>query len=208
MSGAAPLQTPLHAWHKDHGGRMVEFGGWSMPVQYKSIIPEHKAVRQRVGLFDISHMGRLQFEGPGTRDWLNHVTTNDVTRLVPGQIQYSLMATEQGGVIDDVLVYRTPPGEYAMVCNASNRLAVLAQLERYRGRFESRVIDGTFDRAMIAIQGPKALQLLEPLSKTSGQPLHEVPYYHCEAGALCGVDALFSRTGYTGEDGFEAILPS
>src|SRR3954451_9427847 len=120
MTGESPLQTPLAPWHLAHGGRMVEFGGWSMPVQYTSIVEEHQAVRDRVGLFDISHMGRLTFHGPDAQAWLERVTTNHVPRLDENQIQYSLMTNARGGVIDDVLVYRLPVG-YALVCNASNR---------------------------------------------------------------------------------------
>ena len=120
MAGEDLLKTPLHDWHQAHKGRLVEFGGWSMPVQYTSIVEEHTAVRQRVGLFDISHMGRLKFEGPDALAWLEKVTTNHVAKLAPGQIQYSLMVDEDGGMLDDVLVYNRPDG-LAMVCNASNR---------------------------------------------------------------------------------------
>src|SRR5512133_207275 len=120
MPGDAPLRTPLFSWHQAHGARLVEFGGWSMPVQYSTIDEEHQAVRQRVGLFDISHMGRLTFDGPGMLGWLERVTSNHVARLKENQIQYSLMPNEQGGLIDDILVYRQPYG-YVVVCNASNR---------------------------------------------------------------------------------------
>ena len=118
MTAEALLQTTLAPWHQAHGGRIVEFGGWSMPVQYTSIVEEHQAVRQRVGLFDISHMGRITFDGPDALAWLDHVTTNHVARLDGGQIQYSLLANERGGLIDDVLVYRLPVGYLAIVCNA------------------------------------------------------------------------------------------
>jgi len=106
MAESILLKTPLHHWHQAHGGRIVEFGGWLMPVQYSTIIDEHRAVRERVGLFDISHMGRLTFDGPGMVDWLERVTTNHVAKLKLDQIQYSLMANEPGGLIDDILVYR------------------------------------------------------------------------------------------------------
>ena len=132
MADLTLLKTPLFDWHQAHGGRMVEFGGWLMPVQYSTIVDEHRAVRQRVGVFDISHMGRLTFDGPGMLDWLERVTTNHVARLDLNQIQYSLVANEQGGLIDDILVYRHPFGYY-VVCNASNRANVLTQFERHRG---------------------------------------------------------------------------
>jgi aminomethyltransferase len=204
MSGALLLETPLTSWHRAHGGRLVEFGGWSMPVQYTTIIEEHQAVRQRVGLFDISHMGRLGFDGPDALGWLEQVTTNHVARLKEGQIQYSLMANEQGGVIDDVLVYRLPAG-YGMVCNASNRTRVLAQLDRFRPAAQGTVLaDRTRDTAMIAVQGPEALATLQPLVDA---PLDPLGYYHAILARVLGsVDALVSRTGYTGEDGFELVV--
>jgi aminomethyltransferase len=197
------LRTPLHDWHQAHGGRLVEFGGWSMPVQYTNIVAEHNAVRTRVGLFDISHMGRLTFDGPGVLDWLERVTTNHVARLADLQIQYSLLATDRGGVIDDILVYRQPYA-YIVVCNASNRAAVKARLEDLRNGAEGNFWDRTTDTAMIAVQGPKALATLQPLFD---QPLETVPYYHFTMGQLHGgVNAVISRTGYTGEDGFEVVV--
>jgi aminomethyltransferase len=203
MSGETPLQTPLSAWHGTHGGRLVEFGGWRMPVQYTTIVEEHQAVRDRVGLFDISHMGRLTFHGPGALDWLEGVTTNHVARLADNQIQYSLMANERGGVIDDVLVYRLPVG-FALVCNASNRAKVLAQLEAHRPKEDAILTDRTLTTAMIAVQGPQALATLQPLFNA---PLDGLKYYHVVLGRLLdSVDAVVSRTGYTGEDGFELML--
>jgi aminomethyltransferase len=204
MAGDDLLKTPLHGWHQSHKGRLVEFGGWSMPVQYSTIIEEHNAVRQRVGLFDISHMGRLKFEGPDALAWLEKVTTNHVAKLKPGQIQYSLMVADDGGMLDDVLVYRRLDG-LAMVCNASNRLKVLAQLEKHREGVDAHLIDQTFDTVMIAVQGPAALATAQ---RHFDEPLTDVPYYHCLNGTFLGTPALASRTGYTGEDGFELIVPN
>ena len=204
MASVSCLKTPLYEWHHAHGGRLVEFGGWSMPVQYSTIVEEHNAVRQRVGLFDISHMGRLDFEGPDALAWLERVTTNHVAKLAPGQIQYSLMVEDDGGMIDDVLVYHRADG-LAMVCNASNRPKVLAQLEKHRAGFDAKLIDRTFDTAMIAVQGPAALATAQ---RHFDVTMTDVPYYHCVAGAFLGVPALASRTGYTGEDGFELIVPA
>ncbi len=200
---SSALKTPLFDWHRSHGGRLVEFGGWLMPVQYSTIVEEHQAVRNRVGLFDISHMGRLMFEGPDALDWLEHVTTNHVARLGDDQVQYSLMANGGGGLIDDVLVYRSRYA-YVMVCNASNRAHVLAQLERHREGRVARLTDQTPDTAMIAVQGPAALATLRPLCDA---PLDTLGYYRLTAGKLLGdVDAVVSRTGYTGEDGYELIV--
>jgi aminomethyltransferase len=182
---------------------MVEFGGWLMPVQYSTIADEHMAVRQRVGVFDISHMGRLTFDGPGMTDWLERVTTNHVAKLNLNQIQYSLMPNEQGGLIDDILVYCHQYGYY-MVCNASNRAAVVAQLTRHRRGAEGNFHDRTLETAMIAVQGPAALATVQPLFN---QPLEPVKYYHLTMGHVLGdVTSVVSRTGYTGEDGYELIV--
>ena len=203
MTAESALKTPLHETHKALGGRLVEFAGWMMPVQYQSIVDEHRAVRETVGLFDISHMGRLTFEGPDALSWLEHVTTNHVARLKVDQIQYSLMANGGGGLIDDVLVYRTA-NAYLIVCNASNRSHVLAQLERHREGRATRLTDRTFDTAMIAVQGPSALDTVQLLFSA---PLAALKYYRLVSGKLLGdVDAILSRTGYTGEDGFELIV--
>lgn len=204
MADATLLTTPLHAWHSAHGGRLVEFGGWSMPVQYGSIVEEHQAVRNRVGLFDIGHMGRLRFDGPEALALLESATTNSVAKLEPGQIQYSLMVHDDGGVLDDILVYRLmEPGEYGVVCNASNRAKVVGQFERLgRGR-DATLHDMTRETAMIAVQGPFAAELL---GRIAGADLQPVKYYHHTGGVAAGQTVSISRTGYTGEDGFEVII--
>jgi aminomethyltransferase len=193
---------------------MVEFGGWSMPVQYTSITEEHQAVRNRVGLFDISHMGRLVFEGPEAERWLEQATTNNVAKLAPGRIQYSLLVNEQGGTLDDVLVYRMLDNGLRMVCNASNRVKVTNQLNAVAKALSldplTRAGDHTMTTAMIAVQGPKAEAALQ---RILGTPLGPIGSYQlCEgliiAGPAIGTHAVVSRTGYTGEDGFELIVPS
>lgn len=182
---------------------MVEFGGWSMPVQYTSIVEEHQGVRTGVGLFDISHMGRLTFDGAGSEDWIERVTTNHVARLAENQIQYSLMANESGGLINDVLVYRNPYGFY-LVCNASNRHKVLEQLASHQGSSQANLVDRTLDTAMIAVQGPGAFATVQPLFNA---PLDSLKYYHLTMGRVLGdVNAVISRTGYTGEDGLELMV--
>ena len=198
------LQTPLHAWHQAHGGRLVEFGGWSMPVQYTTIVEEHLAVRQRVGLFDISHMGRLTFDGPGVLDWLERVTTNQVARLADDQIQYSLMANDHGGVIDDILVYRQPFAYPGGLQRLESREASSSSWSVIASDAAGQFRDRTLDTAMIAVQGPKALETLQPLFD---QPLGTGPVLSPHHGPAPGrVDAVVSRTGYTGEDGFEVIV--
>ncbi|AMV39412.1 glycine cleavage system aminomethyltransferase GcvT [Planctomyces sp. SH-PL62] len=205
MSDPTPLKTPLFDWHQANGGRMVDFAGWSMPVQYTSIVEEHQAVRRGVGLFDVSHMGRLAFEGAKALDWINLVATNDASKLEPGRIQYSLLANDLGGLIDDILVYRVDKN-YSVVCNASNREKVVARFEEHHEGFKASMTDRTILTAMIAVQGPKAVELVSPLFS---KPLDALKYYHVVEGkVLDGVDAVVSRTGYTGEDGFELIVPA
>jgi len=203
MSSETAFKTPLYDWHRSHGGRLVEFGGWLMPVQYTTIVDEHHAVRRGVGLFDISHMGRLTFDGPDALAWLEHVTTNHAAKLKVNQVQYSLIANGGGGLIDDVLVYRVERG-YIVVCNASNRAHVLAQLERHHEGRNARLTDRTPDTAMIAVQGPASLETLQPLCDA---PLAGLKSYQVvNARLLGGDDAVVSRTGYTGEDGFELTV--
>lgn len=204
MSIADLQRTPLDSWHRSHGGRLVEFGGWSMPVQYSTIIDEHQAVRKRVGLFDISHMGRLRFDGQDALAWLERLTTNHVARLEEGQIQYSLMVNESGGILDDILVYHlTDDDAYGLVCNASNRLKVVAQFEHHKGNLDATLADSTLNTAMIAVQGPAALRTLEAVFDG---PLVGLKNYRHISGQVLGTNASVSRTGYTGEDGFEIVV--
>lgn len=201
MSGPL-LRTPCYDWHVAHNGRMVEFGGWEMPVQYSSIVPEHHAVRRAAGLFDIAHMGRLRFRGPDAANLLRHLVTNDVHRLEVGQIQYALVANESGGILDDVLVYRFPDF-HLLVVNASNRLKILNWIEQHRAGFNATIEDLTVPQFMLAFQGPKAEKLLQPLA---GTDLSKIAYYHAAQTTVMNQPAIVSRTGYTGEDGFEVII--
>lgn len=209
MSGVL-LKTPLHAWHAANGGRLVDFAGWSMPVQYGSIIDEHQATRTAVGLFDVSHMGRLRIDGPGGAAFLDRLLTRKVVGLGPGKIRYSLVCKEDGGILDDVLVYhlREPQGDlyHQLVVNASNREKIVAWIHKHlRSSDEATVADQTRDTAMIAVQGPGALRLLEPLV---GADLGGLGYYNGAETSICGHRGIVSRTGYTGEDGCELIVPA
>lgn len=197
------LRTPLHDWHVAHGGRMVEFGGWHMPVQYRSIIEEHHAVRRAAGLFDIAHMGRLAFSGPDAVKFLDHLLTNDVASLKPGQVRYSLICNDAGGVLDDVLVTKFD-GWHMLVVNASNRLKIVDWVERHRDDFDVKVEDLSDELSMLALQGPRSVELLAPLVKADIAGLKY--YFGCEADVLGG-RSIVTRTGYTGEDGFEVITP-
>jgi aminomethyltransferase len=196
------FHTACHDWHVAHGGRMVDFAGWEMPVQYTSIVAEHHAVRRAAGLFDIAHMGRLQFTGPEAARFLDHLVTNDATNLSVGQIKYALVTNEQGGILDDVLVYRLADA-YLLVVNASNRKKILDWIENHRGRFQVTVEDQTVPRFMLALQGPKAQALLQPFVDAD---LAGIKYYFGTPARVQGNPGYVSRTGYTGEDGFEVIV--
>lgn len=212
MPGQALLLTTLCPWHESHGARLVEFGGWLMPVLYSSIVAEHKAVRTGVGLFDISHMGRLAFDGPDAVAWIDLATTNTVARLKPGRIQYSLLVHDEGGVLDDVLVYRLPASaieaasKYLLICNASNRDAVVRRLDSIRDGHNATMTDETLSTIMLAVQGPRSADVLCELVGTDLP--RGMKYYSCAAARVLSADALISRTGYTGEDGFELVMSS
>ncbi len=201
MSGSS-LKTACHDWHVAHGGRMVDFAGWDMPVQYSTITDEHQAVRMAVGLFDIAHMGRLRFTGPDDCRFLDHLVTNDVTKLEVGDIRYALVTNQAGGILDDVLVYRFK-GWYLLVVNASNRVKIVDWIEKHREPFDVSVEDITVDKFMLALQGPDASALLDPLVDAD---ITQMRYYTGIETTVIDTAAIVSRTGYTGEDGFEVIV--
>jgi aminomethyltransferase len=196
------IRTPLYDWHAAHGARLVDFAGWDMPVQYTTITEEHTAVRTEAGLFDISHMGRLSFGGPDALALLETVTTNSVATMKEGQVRYSLLCNEEGGIRDDVLVYRWPYG-YAMVVNASNRPKILAWLAEHKGNRSVEIADQTTQTAMVAVQGPRALPLCRGLTDVDADSLG---YYHATPTRFRGRPCVVSRTGYSGEDGLEIML--
>ncbi len=203
-------RTVLHDWHQAHHGRMVDFAGWSMPVQYTSIVEEHTAVRERLGLFDISHMGRLEFQGLDAVRFLDHLLTNEVGTLQPGQVRYSLVCKEDGGILDDVLVYRVEQSldgspTHLLVVNASNRLKILDWIRTQQPGFDVMVVDRTLAWGMIAVQGPQACTLLAGYGTPDPAPSR---YYTCWKGQTPRGPAIVSRTGYTGEDGLELIVPA
>ena len=200
------LKTPLHQWHVDQNGRMVDFAGWSMPVQYSSIIDEHHQTRRAIGMFDVSHMGRLYFTGDNVDVFLDRLTTRRVAGVACGKIRYSLMTNQSGGILDDVLVYHLPDikGQpfHMMVVNASNREKIVDWIGSQLGDSKIELEDATTTSAMIAVQGPKANQAVAKLSKTDPDSL---PYYTGTTTTVCGAEAILTRTGYTGEDGCEII---
>jgi aminomethyltransferase len=196
---AAPLKrTPLHAAHVAAGARMVPFGGWDMPVQYTGILEEHRTVRGAVGLFDVSHMGEFECEGPAALAALQSVTTNDVAALEIGQIQYSVFCYPDGTIVDDLTVYRLAADRYMLTVNASNIDKDYAWVSDHAkaARWEN-VSEQT---GLIAVQGPKAEGLV---GRLADRDVTAIGYYHFARGAVAGVATLISRTGYTGEDGFE-----
>jgi aminomethyltransferase len=196
------LRTSLYDWHVAHGARMVDFGGWDMPVQYTTIIDEHTALRTGAGLFDVSHMGRLSFVGPDSLALIQHVFTNDAATMKEGQVRYGLICNERGGVRDDVLVYYWTVG-YTMVVNAGNRAKILAWLAEHKGSRNVEISDSTTTTCMAAVQGPKAVEMCRDL--TGNDPC-QLGYYHAAPGTYEGKPCVISRTGYTGEDGVEIIV--
>ena len=198
------LRTTLYDWHVAHGGRMVDFAGWDMPVQYRTIIDEHTAVRTAAGLFDISHMGRLSFGGPDALAMIQRVFTNDAATMRDGQVRYGLVCNDQGGIRDDVLVYRWPYG-WAMVVNASNREKIVGWLAESKGSLNVEVVDQTMSTCMIAVQGPQALALTAGLFEAD---VSKLGYYYAAPTPCMGQQCVVSRTGYTGEDGLEVMLGS
>ena len=197
--------TPLRDFHVAHGGRMVDFAGWEMPVQYRSILEEHKAVRRAAGLFDVSHMGEVDVRGPAAGRFLNHLVTNDVARLFPGRVLYSPMCYPNGGVVDDLLVYLRGPEDYFLCINAGNIDKDLAWIREQAAAFDVAITDRCADYAQLAVQGPRAARIVQALTEVK---LDAVKYYHFAEGAVAGVPCLISRTGYTGEDGFELYHPA
>ncbi len=195
-------QTPLHPAHRAAGAKLVDFAGWDMPIQYTSIIEEHMAVRTAAGLFDISHMGRLSFGGSEALALIQQVFTNNAATMKDGQARYGLICNESGGILDDVLVYRWPYG-WAMVVNASNRTKILDWLGRHKGALQVEIQDQTPSTCMVAIQGPRAVDMCRGL--TDFEP-SELRYYFAMATRYKGRQCVISRTGYTGEDGLEVML--
>ncbi len=194
-------QTPLNAAHRRLGARMVDFGGWDMPVQYPAgTVEEHLRTRLHCGLFDVSHMGEIEVRGQDAIPFVNRLCSNDVTKLVDGQAHYSALTTPEGTVVDDLLVYRFAEDHLLLVVNASTTEKDWDWIAAHRGDETVELANRSADFCQIAVQGPDALGILQTLTETS---LAEIKYYHFREGAVDGVPAIISRTGYTGEDGFE-----
>jgi len=201
-------KTPLNQLHRELGARMVPFGGWDMPVQYTGVIDEHLAVRSAAGLFDVSHMGEVEVRGPGALAYIQELTINDASKLVDGQVQYSAMCYADGGVVDDVTLYRFSAERYLFCVNASNTDKDFAWMQKVlaEGDFPGVELTNRSDAfGQIALQGPKAAAILARLTDFD---LARIAYYHFAEGTVAGVKTIISRTGYTGEDGFELYCPT
>jgi len=204
LETTALKRTPLHAAHVRRGARMIGFGGWDMPVQYTGIVEEHRTVRGAVGCFDVSHMGEFEFRGHDAERALQRLTTNDVAALAVGQVQYSLVCAEDGGIVDDLTLYRLAPDHYMMTVNAANIEKDWAWVTGHLdGRVDARNVSA--ETGLIAVQGPGAEGLVGRLADLD---VTAIGYYRVARGRVAGVPGLVSRTGYTGEDGFELYLPA
>lgn len=193
-------RTPLYESHLALGARLVEFGGWEMPVQYSGILEEHRAVRIHAGLFDVSHMGEFKVEGPDALAFLQHLVPNDVARLAVHQALYTQLCLPDGGTIDDLIIYRLADQHYMLVVNAANIDKDFAWVEKQARNFDVHIFNQSDTTSLLALQGPDAQAILQPLTEVD---LSGIRYYHCEPGMVDGVNCIISRTGYTGEDGFE-----
>jgi aminomethyltransferase len=195
-------KTPLNAWHRRHKARMVDFGGWDVPIEYSGIIQEHMAVRTTAGLFDVSHMGEILIEGPEALPLVQSVTSNDASKLQDGQIQYSALLYPEGTFVDDILVHRFSAGKFFLCVNASNTEKDFNWISR-QNQFSASVLNVSSHYAQIALQGPQANSILRKLTDRN---LGEIKYYWFTTGLVSQREAIISRTGYTGEDGFELYL--
>ncbi|HEX7829647.1 MAG TPA: glycine cleavage system aminomethyltransferase GcvT [Thermoanaerobaculia bacterium] len=196
-------KTPLNALHRELGGKMVDFGGWDLPVQFTGIIEEHDAVRNDVGIFDVSHMGELTVKGPQALELLQKTTCNDVAKLDTGRIHYNGLLYPNAGFVDDILIYQNTPEDFFVVVNASNTDKDFEWLQKAAEGLDVDVQNVSADYAQLAIQGPNAEKTLQPLTDVD---LPAIKYYRFAHGTVDGAPAIVSRTGYTGEDGFEVYV--
>ncbi|HVE13874.1 MAG TPA: glycine cleavage system aminomethyltransferase GcvT [Elusimicrobiota bacterium] len=200
---SAPRRTPLHALHSKAGAKLVDFHGWELPLQFSGIIKEHQAVRAACGIFDVSHMGQAAIEGPQALELLGRIFSNDAARLAPGQAHYTHMLNEKGGVIDDVILSRLAPERFFVVLNASNAEGDLAWIGSHARGMNLRIVDRREGFGMVAVQGPAAAKTLACLLPGCG----DLARFGAREERLYGHDVLLTRTGYTGEDGFEVAAP-
>jgi aminomethyltransferase len=200
-TASALKTTAFHPRHRHHKAKMVDFGGWDMPVEYSGLIAEHIAVRTGVGLFDVSHMGEIQFRGPGSLDAVQHISMNDASKLAIGQAHYSALLTPAGTFVDDILVHKLSDNDYLLVVNAGTSDKDFSWIHQHMQPFRTHVSNYSPHYSQLAIQGPRALETLAKLTSTD---LAAIKNYRFTWGEVNGVNnVLIARTGYTGEDGFE-----
>jgi aminomethyltransferase len=204
MIGGTTLRTPLHDLHVQLGAKLVDFAGWEMPLRYRGIIEEHHHTRQVASVFDVSHMGRIQVGGTDAQALLQRVCTRQLGDMAPGQSRYSLVCQERGGVLDDVIVSRYER-HWLVVCNASNREAITSWLQKHGQGVAAEIVDQTQATLMLAIQGPRAIPLL---TSRLPMPIEQLKRYRFLTGEYFGIPYSIARSGYTGEDGIEIILPA
>ena len=195
--------TPLLDLHKELGAKLVPFAGWNMPIQFSGVMSEHACVREKVGLFDVSHMGEIEVEGKDAKNFLQFLLSNNMEKMFDGSILYSLMCYETGGVVDDLLVYRFSENHYFLCVNASNSTKDYEWVTRHASSFNVNIKNISSETSQLALQGPEAKNVLQALCDVS---LNDLPYYNFRKGRVNNVESIISRTGYTGEDGFELYL--
>ena len=195
--------TPLIEIHKELGAKLVPFAGWNMPIQFAGVLGEHNCVREKVGLFDVSHMGEVEVEGGGAKNFLQYLLSNDLDKMSDGSILYSLMCYENGGVVDDLLVHRFSENHYFLCVNASNSDKDYQWIVKNSTSFDVNVKNISSETSQLALQGPNAVNVLQPLCDVS---LNDLSYYNFKKGRVNNVESIISRTGYTGEDGFELYI--
>jgi aminomethyltransferase len=201
--------SPLHQAHLDAGASFTDFAGWQMPVRYSSDLAEHHAVREAAGLFDLSHMAEIRVSGADAGAFLDYALAGQLSAIKLLQAKYSLLLAENGGIIDDVVVYRTAESEYLVVANAGNRFPAVEAFQSRAARFDVTVVDESDDTALIAVQGPAALEILaQTVGFAASADLKVLGYYRAVTGTFADVEVFIARTGYTGEDGFELYLPN
>ena len=203
MSEASLKNTALTSVHEGLGAKMVPFAGYNMPVLYTNLIQEHQAVRNAMGVFDVSHMGEVFITGPKAYDLIQFITSNDVSTLYDGRVQYSCMPNDKGGIVDDLLVYRYNEEKYLLVINASNIDKDLAWMHKQNENFGAEIRNASEEYSLLAVQGPKATEALQTLTSTD---LSAIEYYHFTDGQMAGLDCIISCTGYTGSGGFELYV--
>lgn len=208
MSTEELRHSPLHSEHIAAGASFTDFGGWSMPVRYQSDLAEHEAVRSAAGLFDVSHMAEFEVAGPDAARYLDYALSNLISTTEAGQAKYTMLLAEHGGVIDDLIVYRIDDTEFLIVANAGNRYPAFEALQERMHGFEVSLVDLSDELALLALQGPQAITILEQTADFETLPLDDLRPYRFQSAVFDGVEVALARTGYTGEDGFELMLPN